>query len=62
MDAAVDYLKSGKKAEGVSEIYVPGEPEALAYSHAEKEGLEYPVEIIEENRELGKKYNVPFTL
>ena len=58
MDDAVDYLKNGKKAEGVSEIYVPGELEAIAMSKQLREGINYPIEVIEENRQLAKKYNV----
>jgi LDH2 family malate/lactate/ureidoglycolate dehydrogenase len=62
MDNAVDYLKNGRKAEGVSEIFVPGEIEARARLRAEKDGIEYPVEIIEENRALAKKYHAAVTL
>ena len=56
MDSAVNYLKSGKKAEAVSEIFVPGEIENNSFIHAETGGIEYPVEVINENRELAKKY------
>jgi LDH2 family malate/lactate/ureidoglycolate dehydrogenase len=62
MDNAVDYLKNGRKAERVSEIFVPGEIEARARLYAEKAGIEYPVEIIEENRILAAKYHAIVTL
>jgi LDH2 family malate/lactate/ureidoglycolate dehydrogenase len=58
MDGAVDYLKNSKKAEGTKEIFVPGELEARAYERAQHEGIEYPVEIINENKALADKYNV----
>jgi LDH2 family malate/lactate/ureidoglycolate dehydrogenase len=62
MDNAVEYLKNGRKAEGVAEIFVPGEIEARARLHAEKEGIEYPLEVIEENRVLAGKYHAAVTL
>ncbi|RGY96278.1 Ldh family oxidoreductase [Clostridium sp. AM58-1XD] len=62
MDDAVSYLKSGKKAEGVEEIYVPGEIEARTMERQLKEGITYPVEVIEENRRIAKDYNVPVEL
>lgn len=59
MDEAVDYLKNCKKAPGVKEIYVPGEMEARILDRQLKEGITYPVEVIEENRALAEKYHVP---
>lgn len=50
MDAAVAYLKGGKKAEGVDEIYLPGEIEYISQQKALKEGIVYPIEIIEESQ------------
>ncbi|MGE4282759.1 MAG: Ldh family oxidoreductase [Clostridia bacterium] len=58
MDDAVDYLKSGKKAEDVSEIFIPGELEARSMERQKREGIAYPVEVIEENKEIAKKYGV----
>jgi LDH2 family malate/lactate/ureidoglycolate dehydrogenase len=58
MDAAVDYVKSGKRAEGVREILVPGELEAKAQSRAQAEGIVYPVEVIRENQALAERYGV----
>lgn len=62
MDDAVEYLKNGEKAGGVSEIYVPGEPEAISSQRQLKEGIKYPVEVIEENRQLARKYNVKYLI
>jgi ureidoglycolate dehydrogenase (NAD+) len=58
MDKAVDYIKGGKKAEGVQEILVPGEPEARTRSKQEAEGVAYAGEVIKENKELAAKYKV----
>lgn len=62
MDEAVDYIKSGAKAQGVKEIFVPGEIEANNLIRAQKEGIVYPIEVILENRALAEKYNVPENL
>ena len=58
MDFAVGYLKSGKKAENAEEIWVPGEMEAIKFHRALSEGIMYPVEILEEIKELAKKQGV----
>lgn len=59
MDAAVDYIKAGKKAKGVSEIFVPGERSARNRERAKKEGIIYPIEVIEENIAIAEKYKIP---
>lgn len=58
MDAAVDYIKNGPKAPGVSEIFVPGEIEANNQKKAQAEGIVYPVEVLEENRVLARRYGL----
>ena len=58
MDQAVDYIKSGKKADGVSEILVPGEASARRWARARLEGISYPVEVIEEANGLAEKYGI----
>lgn len=58
MDAAVDYIKGGKKAEGVQEILVPGEPEHRTYDQQIAQGIKYPAEVIEENRKLADEFGV----
>jgi LDH2 family malate/lactate/ureidoglycolate dehydrogenase len=58
MDEYVDYLKNGKKAEGFEEIYVPGELEHIMYEKQLKEGITYPVEVIEEYYTLCDKLGV----
>ena len=59
MDAAVDYIKGGEKAEGVAEIFVPGEIEARNWEKAEREGIVYPVEVIRESNALAERYGIP---
>ncbi len=49
MDDAVDFIKGGKKADGVDEIFVPGEIEYNARKKALAEGIVYPVEIVGES-------------
>ena len=58
MDDYVDYLKNGKKAEGHTDIYMPGELEHIMYEKQMKEGIEYPVEVIKEYHTLCDKLGV----
>ena len=58
MDDAVDYIKSGKKADGIKEIFVPGEIEARNWEKAKTDGIIYPIEVINEENELAQKYNI----
>jgi LDH2 family malate/lactate/ureidoglycolate dehydrogenase len=58
MDDYVEYLKNGKKAKGFSEIFVPGELEHIMYEKQMKEGVEYPLEIIQEYHALCEKLGV----
>lgn len=58
MDDAVDYLKGGKRAEGVDEIFVPGEIEARNLERQLKEGITYPVEVIEDLKAWSFKLGV----
>jgi LDH2 family malate/lactate/ureidoglycolate dehydrogenase len=58
MDESIDYLKNGKKAEGIEEIFVPGEIEANNLKRQLIDGITYPMEIIEENRELSRSLHV----
>lgn len=62
MDDAVDYIKNGKKADGVSEIFVPGEIEARNWDKAKTEGIIYPVEVVDEVNALAAKYGVSLRL
>lgn len=59
MDEAVDYIKNGKKAAGVDEIFVPGEKSAKNEKKAMAEGIVYPVEVINECNAQAEKYGLP---
>lgn len=58
MDRAIDYLKNGRKADGVEEIFVPGEIEGRKMKEAKENGIVYPVEVIDELRNISKKYGI----
>ena len=58
MDDYVDHLKAGKKAEGFTEIYMPGELEHITYEKHMKEGITYPNEVIQEYHGLCDKLGV----
>lgn len=58
MDDAVDYLKSGSKAEGVEEIFVPDEIGARKLAYQREHGIEYAVEVIEELCALARRRGI----
>jgi len=58
MDQSVEYLKGGKKAPGVEEIFVPGEIEARTYQRQRAEGIVYPEEVIEDNAALSRRLGI----
>ncbi len=58
----VEYVKGGRKRAGVEEILVPGEPEARNLQRQLAEGIMYPIEVIEEHRELSRKLGVDVML
>jgi LDH2 family malate/lactate/ureidoglycolate dehydrogenase len=55
---AVMYMKEAQKADGVQEILVPGEAEARNLERQIKDGISYPIEVIEELRKLSQKLGV----
>ena len=59
MDAAVDYIKSGRRADGVDEIFVPGELEDMAMKRQMRDGIAYPVEVIREIAAIARSLSVP---
>jgi LDH2 family malate/lactate/ureidoglycolate dehydrogenase len=58
MDREIEFIKNSPKASGVEEIYLPGEMEWLAYEKAKREGIVYPVEVIDEIRAVSTKLGV----
>ena len=53
-----DYLKSTERAEGVSEIYYPGEIEALRERDRRANGVEVEESTLTKLKDLGVKYGV----
>jgi LDH2 family malate/lactate/ureidoglycolate dehydrogenase len=58
MDREIDFIKSSPKAPGVEEIYLPGEIEYLSYERQIRDGIEYPVEVINEIKEISGRLGV----
>lgn len=58
----VDEIKSLPVNPGVKEIFLPGEIEQRQRSRRKSEGLELSDVVYGELRELGRKYNVEFTI
>jgi LDH2 family malate/lactate/ureidoglycolate dehydrogenase len=58
IDDSIDYMKSSNKAQGIDEIYVPGELEARCERKQRGSGIEYPVEIIKELTKLSTDIGV----
>lgn len=48
MDQQIDFIKASPPAEGVDEVFLPGEIEFRNYDRQMREGITYPVEIIKE--------------
>lgn len=59
MDAQIDFIKASPTAPGVDEVYLPGEMEWIAYERQMREGIEYPVEVIDEIKAISAGKNVP---
>lgn len=61
MDREVDYIKASPLAHGSDEVYLPGEMEWNNYHRQVKDGIVYPVEVIDEIKELcvNNKAEVP---
>ena len=55
-------IKALPKQEGVSEIFMPGEIEWKKMIERKETGVPVPEPIYNELKQLGEKYNVPFTL
>ena len=55
VEEAVAYIKNGRKAEGVSEILVPGERSQRVCARQMAEGIVYPAEVIEDLCTISKE-------
>ena len=60
VDELFRSIKESSKADGVEEIFMPGEIELLKMKTAEKEGISLSAAVVEELQELGCSCGVPF--
>lgn len=60
VDSLSDLIKNSERADGIDEIYLPGEIEYNNADTASKKGISLSDSIISELCELSDKYNVPF--
>ncbi|MFC0272634.1 Ldh family oxidoreductase [Metabacillus herbersteinensis] len=58
MDLYLKEIKGEPKANGVEEIYIPGEIETLKEIERKKNGIELPSKVVEELIEIGKRYHL----
>jgi LDH2 family malate/lactate/ureidoglycolate dehydrogenase len=58
MDREIDYIKGSPKAPGAEEIYLPGEMEWLSWDRQVREGIVYPVEVIDEIKDISTSLGV----
>lgn len=62
MSEFIRELKESPKADGVSEILVPGEPEDRIFIKYSKTGIPLGNEVINELNELGQRFSIKWTL
>ena len=62
IDVLRNDIKNLRKAQGVSEIYLPGEIEYLKAETAKKEGVIISRNTVDELKELGLQYDEPYEL
>jgi len=60
IDDYIDRIKSSPKAQGVEEIFLPGEIEANMTEKQEKEGISIAEGLYEAMKDLGKSYQLNF--
>jgi ureidoglycolate dehydrogenase (NAD+) len=59
IDALVDRLKALPRAEGVEEIFVPGEPENRTYADRIRNGIPLPAGTVRNLRAVAERFDVP---
>ena len=57
-DREIDFIKSSKKAIGTSEVFLPGELEAVSYRRQIEHGIEMPAETIRDLIETSRRLRV----
>lgn len=60
IDDYIERIKTSPKAEGVTEIFLPGEIEAIMTEKQEKEGISIAEGLYEAMKDLGKSYQLNF--
>lgn len=60
VDTLFDQIKAVPKAQGVSEIMIPGEIEYNNFERAQREGISLSDAVVKELVELSAQYKVPF--
>ena len=58
MDRQIDFIKASPAAANTEEVYLPGELEYRSFDRQMKDGIVYPVEIIQEIREIAGGFGV----
>ena len=59
-DDLIDGIKNLPKAEGVQEIFVPGEPEERVYDDRVKNGIPLPTGTVQSLKTAAEKVGIPF--
>ena len=60
MESLIESVKGSQKAEGIKEIFVPGEIELNKEETARCEGIVLSDTVLAELKETSEKYGVPF--
>jgi LDH2 family malate/lactate/ureidoglycolate dehydrogenase len=58
IDNLIDGLKALPKAEGVAEIFVPGEPEERTFAERSRHGIPLPEGTIRNLRSIAERFNL----
>ena len=58
MDKQVDFIKKSPVAEDTPDVYLPGELEYLSYDEQMENGIEYPIEVINEIKEISTNLKI----
>ena len=57
-----DSVKSSQKADGVSEIFIPGEIEQRNYEKAQSQGINLSEPVLKELRQLSESCGIPLDI
>lgn len=62
IDCMVEEIKNSPKADGVPEIFVPGERSLRNLEKNKEQGIGLPPHVIQVLKDLGEEYHVPYTV